>query len=108
MGYPKSSYADNIMKNIIETILQGLCLSLKMTKGLQSWVHCWILQNLSEGESASDQIGDAGRQYAMSELKRLDNMSEAEENLEMLRYLLKQSVILAKRVEKSNKSWYRY
>ena len=96
------------MKNIIETILQGLCLSLKMTKGLQSWVHCWILQNLSEGESASDQIGDAGRQYAMSELKRLDNMSEAEENLGMLRYLLKQSVILAKRVEKSNKSWYRY
>lgn len=73
------------MKNIIETILQGLCLSLKMTKGLQNWVHCWILQNLSEGESASDQIGDAGRQYAMSELKRLDNMSEAEENLEMLR-----------------------
>ena len=96
------------MRHIIETILQGLCLSLKMTKGLQSWVHCWILQNLSEGESASDQIGDAGRQYAMSELKRLDNMSEAEENLEMLRYLLKQSVILAKRVEKSNKSWYRY
>ena len=41
--------------------------------------------DLSEGESASDQIGDAGRQYAMSELKRLDNMSEAEENLEMLR-----------------------
>ena len=96
------------MKNIIEIILQGRCLLLKMTKGLQSWVHCWILQNLSEGESASDQIGDAGRQYAMSELKRLDNMSEAEENLEMLRYLLKQSVILAKRVEKSNKSWYRY
>mgnify|MGYP004724350415 FL=1 len=66
------------------------------------------VQNLSECESASDQIGDAGRQYAMSELKRLENMSEAEENLEMLRYLLKQSVILAKRVEKSNKSWYRY
>lgn len=43
------------------------------------------VQDLSEGESASDQIGDAGRQYAMSELKRLDNMSEAEENLEMLR-----------------------
>lgn len=66
------------------------------------------VQDSSEGESASDQIGDAGRQYAMSELKRLENMSEAEENLEMLRYLLKQSVILAKRVEKSNKSWYRY
>ena len=66
------------------------------------------VQDASEGESTSDQIGDAGRQYAMSELKRLENMSEAEENLEMLRYLLKQSVILAKRVEKSNKSWYRY
>lgn len=66
------------------------------------------VQNLSEVEITSDQIGDAGRQYAMKELKRLDSMSEAEENLEMLRYLLKQSVILAKRVEKSNKSWYRY
>ena len=66
------------------------------------------VQDASESENASGQIGDAGRQYAMSELKRLDNMSEAEENLEMLRYLLKQSVILAKRVEKSNKSWYRY
>ena len=66
------------------------------------------VQDASESENASDQIGDAGRQYAMSELKRLENMSEAEENLEMLRYLLKQSVILAKRVEKSNKSWYRY
>lgn len=52
--------------------------------------------------------GDAGRQYAIKELKRLDGMNEAEENLEMLRYLLKQSVILAKRVEKNNKSWYRY
>lgn len=66
------------------------------------------VQDASESENASDQIGDAGRQYAMSELKRLDSMSEAEENLELLRYLLKQSVILAKRVEKSNKSWYRY
>lgn len=66
------------------------------------------VQDTSESENASGQIGDAGRQYAMSELKRLDNMSEAEEHLEMLRYLLKQSVILAKRVEKSNKSWYRY
>lgn len=66
------------------------------------------VQDASESENASDQIGDAGRQYAMSELKRLDSMSEAEENLEMLRYLLKQSVILAKRVEKSNKSWYRF
>ena len=66
------------------------------------------VQDASESENASDQIGDAGRQYAMSELKRLDSMSESEENLELLRYLLKQSVILAKRVEKSNKSWYRY
>lgn len=66
------------------------------------------IQDASESENASDQIGDAGRQYAMKELKRLDSMSEAEENLEMLRYLLKQSVILAKRVEKSNKSWYRF
>lgn len=66
------------------------------------------VQDASESENASDQIGDAGRQYAMKELKRLNSKSEAEENLEMLRYLLKQSVILAKRVEKSNKSWYRF
>lgn len=51
---------------------------------------------------------DAGRRFAMKELKRLDSLNEAEENLEMLRYLLKQSVILAKRVEKNNKAWYRY
>ena len=51
---------------------------------------------------------DVGRQFAMKELQRLDGMNEAEENLEMLRYLLKQSVILAKRVEKNNKAWYRY
>ncbi len=41
------------------------------------------------------------RQQVMDELKRLEGMSEDEENLEMLRSLLKQSIILARRVEKS-------
>ena len=44
----------------------------------------------------------------MDELKRLEGMSEDEENLEMLRSLLKQSIVLAKRVEKNKKSWYKY
>lgn len=48
------------------------------------------------------------RQQAMDELKRLEGMSEDEENLEMLRSLLKQSIILARRVEKKRKEWYKY
>ena len=48
------------------------------------------------------------RQQVMDELKRLEGMSEDEENLEMLRSLLKQSIVLAKRVEKNKKSWYKY
>lgn len=48
------------------------------------------------------------RQQAMDELKRLEGMSEDEENLEMLRSLLKQSIILARRVEKKRKAWYKY
>lgn len=51
---------------------------------------------------------DSGRTYAEKELERMDSMGETEENMEMLCSLLKQSVILAKRVEKNNKSWYRY
>ena len=48
------------------------------------------------------------RQQVMDELKRLEGMSEDEENLEMLRSLLKQSIILARRVEKKRKAWYKY
>ena len=48
------------------------------------------------------------RQQGMDELKRLEGMSEDEENLEMLRSLLKQSIILARRVEKKRKAWYKY
>ena len=44
----------------------------------------------------------------MDELKRLEGMSEDEVNLEMLRSLLKQSIILARRVEKKRKAWYKY
>ena len=35
-------------------------------------------------------------------------MTEYEENLNMLKCLLQQSIILAKRVEKNKNSWYRY
>ena len=48
------------------------------------------------------------RQQVIDELKRLESMSEDEENLEMLRSLLKQSIILARRVEKKRKAWYKY
>ena len=48
------------------------------------------------------------RQQVMDELKRLEGMSEDEENLEMLHSLLKQSIILARRVEKKRKAWYKY
>lgn len=51
---------------------------------------------------------DFGRTYAEKELARIDSMGEIEENMEMLCSLLKQSLILAKRVEKNSKSWYRY
>ena len=36
------------------------------------------------------------------------SVTKAEENLEMLRSLLKQSIILARRVEKKRKAWYKY
>ncbi len=113
-SYGRSWHLSEQLRNIVLGLYSGkkagtwLRDSAVMESSFLSGSNAGKVQDSSEGESASDQIGDAGRQYAMSELKRLENMSEAEENLEMLRYLLKQSVILAKRVEKSNKSWYRY
>lgn len=113
-SYGRSWHLSEQLRNIVLGLYSGkkagtwLRDGTVMESSFLSGSNAGKVQDSSEGESASDQIGDAGRQYAMSELKRLENMSEAEENLEMLRYLLKQSVILAKRVEKSNKSWYRY
>ena len=49
-----------------------------------------------------------GQRVVLDELKRLDSMSEDEENLEMLRSLLKQSIVLARRVEKKRRAWYKY
>lgn len=113
-SYGRSWHLSEQLRNIVLGLYSGKKAGTWLRDGTAmeppslSGANAGKVQDSSEGESASDQIGDAGRQYAMSELKRLENMSEAEENLEMLRYLLKQSVILAKRVEKSNKSWYRY
>ena len=113
-SYGRSWHLSEQLRNIVLGLYSGKKAGTWLRDGTVmeptslSGANAGKVQDLPEGESASDQIGDAGRQYAMSELKRLDNMSEAEEHLEMLRYLLKQSVILAKRVEKSNKSWYRY
>lgn len=47
-------------------------------------------------------------QKVVDELKRMDSMNEEEENIEMLHSLLKQSMILARRVEKNRKAWYKY
>lgn len=49
-----------------------------------------------------------GQQNINQELRLLGEQDENEENLEMLRSLLKQSIVLAKRVEKNKKSWYKY
>lgn len=113
-SYGRSWHLSEQLRNIVLGLYSGKKAGTWLRDGIVmeppslSGSNAGKVQDVSESENASDQIGDAGRQYAMSELKRLENMSEAEENLEMLRYLLKQSVILAKRVEKSNKSWYRY
>lgn len=50
----------------------------------------------------------SGQQNINQELRQLGEQDENEENLEMLRSLLKQSIVLAKRVEKNKKSWYKY
>ena len=63
------------------------------------------------GDSVSYQIEAAayrGQQNINQELRLLGEKDENEENLEMLRSLLKQSIVLAKRVEKNKKSWYKY
>ena len=113
-SYGRSWHLSEQLRNIVLGLYSGkkagtwLRDGTVMESSSLSGANVGKVQDASESENASDQIGDAGRQYAMKELKRLNSMSEAEENLEMLRYLLKQSVILAKRVEKSNKSWYRF
>ena len=63
------------------------------------------------GDDVSHQTEAAAhrsQQNINQELRQLGEQDENEENLEMLRSLLKQSIVLAKRVEKNKKSWYKY
>lgn len=63
------------------------------------------------GDGVSHQTEAAAhrvQQNINQELRQLGEQDENEENLEMLRSLLKQSIVLAKRVEKNKKSWYKY
>lgn len=67
------------------------------------------LQNVGDGASYRDEeVAHKGQQNINQELRLLGEQDENEENLEILRSLLKQSIILAKRVEKNKKSWYKY
>ena len=67
----------------------------------RSWQLSEQLRNIILGLCSMKGELPQERQQVMDELKRLEGMSEDEENLEMLRSLLKQSIILARRVEKS-------
>lgn len=74
----------------------------------RSWQLSEQLRNIILGLYSMKGELSQERQQVMDELKRLEGMSEDEENLEMLRSLLKQSIILARRVEKKRKAWYKY
>lgn len=74
----------------------------------RSWQLSEQLRNIILGLYSMKEELPQERQQVMDELKRLEGMSEDEENLEMLRSLLKQSIILARRVEKKRKAWYKY
>lgn len=74
----------------------------------RSWQLSEQLRNIILGLYSMKRELPQERQQVMDELKRLEGMSEDEENLEMLRSLLKQSIILARRVEKKRKAWYKY
>ena len=74
----------------------------------RSWQLSEQLRNIILGRYSMKGELPQERQQVMDELKRLEGMSEDEENLEMLRSLLKQSIILARRVEKKRKAWYKY
>ena len=65
--------------------------------------------NVGDGVShQTEAAAHRGQQNINQELRLLGEQDENEENLEMLRSLLKQSIVLAKRVEKNKKSWYKY
>lgn len=74
----------------------------------RSWQLSEQLRNIILGLYSMKGEPPQERQQVMDELKRLEGMSEDEENLEMLHSLLKQSIILARRVEKKRKAWYKY
>lgn len=65
--------------------------------------------NVGDGVShQTEAVVHKGQQNINQELRLLGEQDENEENLEMLRSLLKQSIVLAKRVEKNKNSWYKY
>ena len=65
--------------------------------------------NVGDGVSHQNEAAaHRSQQNINQELCQLGEQDENEENLEMLRSLLKQSIVLAKRVEKNKKSWYKY
>ena len=65
--------------------------------------------NVGDGAALqTEPVVHKGQQNINQELRLLGEKDENEENLEMLRSLLKQSIVLAKRVEKNKKSWYKY
>lgn len=107
-SYTRTWHLSEELKNIVLGLYIGKNVNLLDDRLTFSDNVDKLEEALKEHKDLSDININDGRAYAMGELKRLDSMSEAEENLEMLRSLLKQSVILAKRVEKNNKSWYRY
>ena len=74
----------------------------------RSWQLSEQLRNIILGLYSMKRELPQERQQVMDELKRLEGMSEDEENLEMLRSLLKQSIILARRAVKKRKAWYKY
>ncbi len=63
------------------------------------------IQNVGDGASLqTEPVAHKGQQNINQELRLLGEQDENEENLEMLLSLLKQSIVLAKRVEKNKKS----
>ena len=65
--------------------------------------------NVGDGVShQTEAAAHRGQQNINQEVRLLGEQDENEENLDMLRSMLKQSICLAKRVEKNRKAWYKY
>lgn len=82
-------------------------------KYTRSWQLSEQLRNMILGlytmqEDKTEDLVANGHEVALAELKEMDAMGEVEENIVMLQSLLKVSRILARRVEKKSKNWYKY